>query len=1006
MPPSTLPPHLLALIGSPQTSSEQAVDGIEEWILHRRSKGDTLFDVSVGLAELEDRAPPRLSGAFDRARYVTNVPQPSDLTPPMGPFPLARSASPATVLHHLLSVPTPSIEHSREVILEYVLMREGKLKDKRPGKGGKGTLGRDSFEEISKRLGEIEDGLRAGVSAKSVRRRSELDELDEPRKLGLMLILSLRMSLSYFTLQEMADQLKELTVADAERMLVQHIRRRVSGEGRWGVGKELEYVENLTMLSRRALRPAFRSAKARTSLPARPYYQIPLPAPSKSACIKLLHTFIRDVEVGGAVAASSHVSSGQPLTPTHGNFSPGDKSYFSRRGQSSPMSTSTNMSSPVTPMSALPPLFNPPSQMQALPPDSNPIANYAMELVSEYLTREKREYILKTKWVKSGRDQLGKDLGDIETTFCLSGKQTTSSLAQTLIPVFLILRRSFVLPPSPLPSRITESYLDILPAPPDPDEEPFREPTVQSTTAALYVNPRLDDAAALEVLEELIENEKEKLENEGASLEETAKWTVNLLDSVAKRFPDGSYASLFAAVREQITRPTPSSSHYLTPNPSGISKTPSVHRRAQSHTEVSSSPRPDNGDTAMLAMPPSLGKLQHNRSASLPMRKGTYEDSGSDSSSDSDIGIESRASIVPPPRQATPTLQPARLSPLPSPMAIPPLQTQTLPSSHVQTSTTGVDTNEQSELSTSVSAGWWDIVSAVEQDQSAPWNQFHSQKDLFSPPPPISTSFKSHQRGSSGQSNVSQTQMVDLPLPPGAEPASPPFSSAYQVLTGISQMDIVDSPMNLHPGPPTPSKNGSSTPTRRQFPTEVKTSPSPARPPRPSQVPWDENYSQVRGEGDVRGMSVQIPHIISSFLVDQPHTAHPSGGRLPPNPVNFTRPTDSTPPQPPEKQQYLTQPIPTGNRSISAQIPIPGIPETEISPHKSKLGGFGRSMSMASKSMLRSRDKDKDKDKENEKSTGGKKDKEKEKEKGVQNNPGKWNKDMVANIMGPPVDRK
>jgi hypothetical protein len=24
----------------------------------------------------------------------------------------------------------------------------------------------------------------------------------------------------------------------------------------------------------------------------------------------------------------------------------------------------------------------------------------------------------------------------------------------------------------------------------------------------------------------------------------------------------------------------------------------------------------------------------------------------------------------------------------------------------------------------------------------------------------------------------------------------------------------------------------------------------------------------------------------------------------------------------------------------------------------------------------------------------------------VQNNPGKWNKDMVANIMGPPADRK
>jgi len=59
------------------------------------------------------------------------------------------------------------------------------------------------------------------------------------------LILSLRMSLSYFTLQELADQLLSLAVGDAEKTLVQHIRRRVAGEGRWGVGKELEYVEGL-----------------------------------------------------------------------------------------------------------------------------------------------------------------------------------------------------------------------------------------------------------------------------------------------------------------------------------------------------------------------------------------------------------------------------------------------------------------------------------------------------------------------------------------------------------------------------------------------------------------------------------------------------------------------------------------------------------------------------------------------------------------------------------------
>jgi hypothetical protein len=75
-----------------------------------------------------------------------------------------------------------------------------------------------------------------------------LSELDEPRQIGVTLCLSLRMSLSYFTLRELAGQIMLLNLADAERTLVQHIRRRVQGEGRWGVGKELEYVESLVSI--------------------------------------------------------------------------------------------------------------------------------------------------------------------------------------------------------------------------------------------------------------------------------------------------------------------------------------------------------------------------------------------------------------------------------------------------------------------------------------------------------------------------------------------------------------------------------------------------------------------------------------------------------------------------------------------------------------------------------------------------------------------------------------
>jgi len=141
-----------------------------------------------------------------------------------------------------LSQPPPSLEHSREVILEYVLAREQKAREKKPGRGGKGTIGKETFEEISARLGEVEDGLRGATTSPM---GSPPRQLDAARQRDLALLLSIRLTLSYFTPRELAEQLLVLSVPDAERALLQHIRRRVAGEGRWGVGKELEYVESL-----------------------------------------------------------------------------------------------------------------------------------------------------------------------------------------------------------------------------------------------------------------------------------------------------------------------------------------------------------------------------------------------------------------------------------------------------------------------------------------------------------------------------------------------------------------------------------------------------------------------------------------------------------------------------------------------------------------------------------------------------------------------------------------
>jgi hypothetical protein len=65
----------------------------------------------------------------------------------------------------------------------------------------------------------------------------------------------------------------------------------------------------------------------------------------------------------------------------------------------------------------------------------------------------------------------------------------------------------------------------MLPLPPDPDDVPLREPTIQTTTTALYVNPRLDEQQAYEVLEELVENERDK------GVEDVS----GLIDAVEKR---------------------------------------------------------------------------------------------------------------------------------------------------------------------------------------------------------------------------------------------------------------------------------------------------------------------------------------------------------------------------------------------------------------------------------------------------------------------------------------
>ena len=267
----------------------------------------------------------------------------------------------------------------------------------------------------------------------------------------------------------------------------------------------------------------------------------------------------------------------------------------------------TLAASPRTPLAALSPPIASPSWSGTPPTTPASLAEYALELISEFLTREKREAMLKNKWAKTGREQLGKDLGDIEAALCVTSRSIASVHAPSLLPVFLSLRRSYGLPASKLPTSITDPYLDILPSPPDPDHVPFREPTVQSTTAALYVNPRFEDAAALEVIEELVEGEREHVEGAGGTKKEMVEWITGLVESVEKRV-GGSVSHTM----DLLTRRTSSrTSHTLASLPSQRNESPTRLNARKLRLQ------PRTRSSRWRTRRRSIGELNHRRSSPL-----------------------------------------------------------------------------------------------------------------------------------------------------------------------------------------------------------------------------------------------------------------------------------------------------------------------------------------------------------------------------------------------------
>jgi hypothetical protein len=262
------------------------------------------------------------------------------------------------------------------------------------------------------------------------------------------------------------------------------------------------------------------------------------------------------------------------------------------------------------------------------------------------------------------------------------------------------------------------------------------------------------------------------------------------------------------------------------------------------------------------------------------------------------------------------------------------------------------------ESSQSSGGGWWEVVSAVDSVQTAPWNESPS---------------KAHRRRSS---SVGVSAPRGLQLPPGAEPAQlsffpPPTEGLGRMKLNEVQDDVDDSISSspedetpfardhiyAFPSPPIPLPQSdiirtppTESPALERWPKENRTTPFP-----PSNRPNPAWESQ------------NAPDTYSFVSRSSPRS----------DPVTAPSPAELPRRSEPSRASGLTPPIAS----------------------KSKLSGFGRSVSLASRNMMgRGREKDKEGDR-----TSSRKKEEKDR---VMNDPGKWNRDMVSNIMGPPADRR
>lgn len=415
-----------------------------------------------------------------------------------------------------------------------------------------------------------------------------------------------------------------------------------------------------------------------------------------------------------------------------------------------------------------------------------------------------------------------------------------------------------------------------------------------------------------------------------------------------------------------------------------FAKSPSIHRRVKSNAFPSGLSDSEAGSP--VAVDPL--KAQHTRSLSMPDRKAPYD---SDSDSEEDVSLVQRSTPADQP-PLTPATSVPSSKPLPdverSFPQLPPLIVTPMNIGDRRSSAASASAAPSSGGGGGGGGGWWDVVSAVAKEDSssntAPWDTT-PEKRSNEPTSHVSQLSTDSRRDGLALNINDPARNIAAPLPPGAEPAQAlDFTRPMMSLDLNSPVSQAKPPFSA---PVSPQREAQYLPGQT-----VRLVETTGLGFAPSSPPY--GYTQRQDED---GILPPPPPL----RFDQSRGGHTLGSSTTPSAHSSSLTAEPTPTSTALNHSALSSgpsyPAPSNASPTVAQGPAPhpaGPLVSSSTTTKSKLGSFGRSMSLVRRKSKKEKEKEKDGEKEG---------KDKNKKERVLNDPGKWNRDLVANIMGPPA---